>query len=202
MRAAVSAFVAFSTIGLAGCVSVLPEQAVPNALYRLGAITPTDELSRTVVVREPTSVRVLGGQGMVVEGADGGLRLIQNVEWAGRLTRLMQRGLVEALSGDGEGVAVTELTGVPGALEVSWHISDMTISGGNAVCDLDVTVLNGRTREPLATRVIRESLPLGGDRAEDRARALSGVGSDCLESAAQFIADVSKETAEATPPPA
>lgn len=192
MRGSIAVVAALAVAALSGCVSVLPEQSVPNALYRLDAITPNDTLSRNVIVREPTSARVFGGQGMVVEGSDGGLRLIQNVEWAGRLTRLMQRGLVEALSGSGEGVAVTELSGAPGALEISWHISDMTIVGATAVCDLDVTVLDGRTREPLARSAVRETVPVTGDRAADRARALSGVGSACLETAAAFVAGVSE----------
>lgn len=192
MRRSITFLAALASLALAGCISVLPEQSVPNALYRLGPITPNDGLDRNVVVREPTSVRVFGGQGMVAEGGDGGLRLIESVEWAGRLTSLMQRGLVDALSGSGEGVAVSELSGVPGALEVSWHIADMTIIGSSAVCDLDVTVLDGRTREPLATGVVRETVPVNGDRAADRARALSSVGAACLETAAAFVVSVSE----------
>ncbi|MEO0817197.1 MAG: ABC-type transport auxiliary lipoprotein family protein [Pseudomonadota bacterium] len=192
MGKSLAALAATTCLILAGCLSVLPEQAVPNALYRLDAITVNDDLTRNVVVREPTSVRVFGGLGMVVEGRDGGLRLIENVEWAGRLTRLMQKGLVDALSGAGEGVAVTELSGVPGDLEVSWHIADMTIIGDAAVCDLDLTVLDGRTREPLAVGAVRESVGLDADSSAGRAQALSSVGSACVETAAAFVASVTE----------
>ncbi|MEM1105836.1 MAG: ABC-type transport auxiliary lipoprotein family protein [Pseudomonadota bacterium] len=182
---------------LAGCVSVLPEQAVPNALYRIDRPAPVAGADFDTVVREPTSAQIFGGQGMVVQGADGGLRLIEGVEWAGRLTRLMQSGLVDALSGGGEGIAVTELSGVPGAREIVWRVADMTIIGDAAVCRLDVTVLDGRRRAPLADADIERTSPVAGRSGAERAAALSRVGAACLEAAAAFIASVEAPT----PPP-
>ncbi|MEL6663098.1 MAG: ABC-type transport auxiliary lipoprotein family protein [Pseudomonadota bacterium] len=185
---------AFAALVLAAsataCVSVLPAQEVPKALFRLDPITPVDGLTTNVVVREPTSTRVFGGQGMVVEGADDGLRLIGGVEWAGRLTRLMQVGLVDALSGGEDAIAVTELSGAPGGREVVWRISDMTIMGDQAVCALDITILDGRTREPIADGDVRREEPVRGTNAPARAQALSAVGTACVEAAAEFIVDV------------
>lgn len=178
---------ALGALALSGCVSVLPEQDVPNALYRFPVIAPSAGLAADLVVREPSSARVLGGQGMVAEGPDGGLRLISGAEWAGRLTGLMQYGLIDALSGEGAGTAVTALSGAPGAYELSWRIKDMTISGEVARCALSLTLMDGRSRAPLRTVNIEETEPVTGRDPEERARALSMAGEQCVEAAAVAV---------------
>lgn len=182
---------------LSACVSVLPEPPKPNALYRLGDVPASASLPANLIVREPTTERVLGGQAMVVEAADGGLRLIQGAEWAGRLTRLMQSGMIDALSGPGEGIAVSELSGAPGAYELGWRIKDLTLvtgdEGDRAVCALDLTLMEGRSREPVAQGKVRTDLAVSARSPERRAQALSRVARDCLAEAALFVSDAVNE---------
>lgn len=176
---------------LTSCVSVLPEQQTPNALYRLGDIPAVANLSANLVVREPMAERVLGGQDMVVEDSGGGLRLIQGVEWAGRLTRLMQSGLIDALAGEGDGIAIAELAGAPGQYELSWRIKDLTLMTGGeadrAVCALDLTLMEGRSRAPVAQGKVRTDIVVSGRTSERRAQALSQAARDCLAEAAVFV---------------
>lgn len=183
---------------LSACVSVLPEQQTPSALYRLGDVPPVAELDANLVVREPMAERVLGGQDMVVESADGGLRLIQGVEWAGRLTRLMQGGMIDALSGEGDGIAVPELAGAPGAYELSWRIKDLTLFSGEggadrAVCALDLTLMEGRSRAPVSQGKVRTEVAVSARAPERRAQALSQVARDCLAEAAVFVSGAVNE---------
>lgn len=189
MRALKSALAMAAMFAVAGCVSVLPEQAVPNALYRLAPVTPSGDLAENIVVREPTSARVFSGQGMVAQREDGGLRLIAEAEWAGRLTKLLQTGLVDALSGPGEGIAVTELSGAPGSLELVWRVQDMTLVGATAVCHLDITMLDGRTREPLFRNSVLVREEVRGSSTPARAQALSRVAAVCVEEAARLVSD-------------
>ncbi len=189
MRALKSALAMAAIFAAAGCVSVLPEQAVPNALYRLAPVTPSGDLAENIVVREPTSARVFSGQGMVAQREDGGLRLIADAEWAGRLTKLLQTGLVDALSGPGEGIAVTELSGAPGSLELVWRVQDMTLVGPAAVCHLDITMLDGRTREPLFRNSVLVREEVRGSSTPARAQALSRVAAVCVEEAARLVSD-------------
>ncbi|MCI4643930.1 MAG: PqiC family protein [Hyphomonadaceae bacterium] len=189
------AFMALAGLSaLAACVSVLPEQKVPTALYRLGEIPASTALEANIVVREPMAERILGGQNMVAQGEDGGLRLIEDVEWAGRLTRLMQTGLIDALSGPGEGIALTELSGALGQYELSWRIKDLTLvteTGGNvrALCTLELTVMEGRTREPITHGSARAEAPLAGRTPSRKAQALSQAARGCLADAAQFLSE-------------
>lgn len=188
-------FSALAALTLFGaCVSVLPEQETPKALYRLGSIPAAAGLPADIVVREPMAERVLGGQAMVIEGSDGGLRLISGVEWSGRLTRLMQTGLIDALSGDGEGIAMPEITGAPGKYELSWRIKDLSLaSGDRAVCALDLTIMEGRTREPVAHGTVQASLNVRSKTPAQRAQALSEVARECLSEAAYFVSSAVEE---------
>lgn len=179
---------------LAACVSVLPEQTTPKALYRLGDIPPAAALDANLVVREPMATRVLGGQAMIVQGRDDGLRLIEGVEWAGRLTKLMQAGLIDALSAPGRGIALSELTGATGAYELSWQIKDLTLvsnaDGADiAVCDLDLTVLEARTRNPVSKLDVRTETPISARTPERRAQALADASRSCLSEAAERVAE-------------
>ncbi|MEO0466417.1 MAG: ABC-type transport auxiliary lipoprotein family protein [Pseudomonadota bacterium] len=172
----------------ASCVSVLPEQAVPSGLYRLSGVEPVASLQSDLVVREPTAVRLFSGSGMVTSDGDGALRLIVGVEWAGRATQLMQDGLIDAFSSDGEGTALSDMTGAAGAFELSWRVTDLTIMGNEAVCALSLTLLDGRSRTPLARQELSSTIEVASTSPTVRARALSDAAGECVGLAAQFVA--------------
>lgn len=184
--------IVLATAGLtAACVSVLPEQEVPNGVYRLAAIDSDTQLGADVVVREPTASRIFMGQGMVVQDDDGALRLISGVEWAGRPAQLLKGGLIDAFDINSDGTAVTDMTGAVGDYELSWRIKDLTVlqqgNGEDAICALSVTLLDGENRTPIARTNIERTVPVPGSSAAARAGALSRSASDCVEAVADFI---------------
>ncbi len=171
---------------LGGCLSVLPEPNTPGALYRVGAVETLAQLNAHVVIREPEAPRLFAGRDMVVEGADGGLKLVAGAQWAGRFTRLVQVALIDALAG-GEGMALDASSGAPGAYELSWRVADIAVKGARARCVLDLTLLEGRTRAPVATAKVSGEALLGGNQPGDRARALSSASRACVAEAAAFV---------------
>lgn len=175
----------------AACVSVLPEQEVPSGLYRLADIDSNVELIANVVVREPTTARIFAGQGMVVQDSDGALRLISGVEWAGRPAQLLKGGLIDAFDINSDGTAVTDMSGAVGDYELSWRIKDLTIvergNGGDAICGLSVTLLDGETRTPIASTGIERSVPVADSSAAARAAAISQSATNCVEAVADFV---------------
>lgn len=180
------------TIGVltaTACVSVLPEQPTPEAVYSLPDPQAAARLMTNVVIREPDSPRIIGGRKITSVGPDGGLKLVPNVAWADRSTRMFQTALLDAFSNDGEGLAVDDVTGVSGAYELYWRISTFTLSGDEGLCTVQLTLLDGRSREPITKTKVeaRSSSTANGDPA--RARALADAGRLCVEQAAQVIAD-------------
>lgn len=177
----------------AGCVSVLPEPEVPAGLYRLGDIQPSLNLEHTLIVREPEGGRVFGGRALASENSDGALRLIKGVEWAQSASRMLQSGLLDTFGTKGGGVALAKDVGAPGTFELAWRMSDFTVSGVNARCELEVTLLDGRTREPIKQQEVRASAIAVSDKASDRANALAEAARACVQGTAQFIAEVDRE---------
>ena len=175
---------------LTACVSVLPEPETPKGLYRLGDLQPSVNISRTLIVREPEGGRVFGGKALASEGRDGALRLIRGVEWATPATRMLQLGLLDTIGTDGGGLAIAKGTGAPGDLELSWRVSDFTVSGESARCRLELTLLDGKTRTPVMQRRVETSASSQSDKSTDRANAMVEAARDCVQEAAEVIAAV------------
>ena len=182
--------IAASAVLVSACVSVLPEPEVPNGLYRLGNIQPSASLTRNLVVREPEGGRVFGGKTLASESEDGALRLIRGAEWAEPASRMLQIGLLDAFGTDGGGVAVEKGVGAPGELELAWRMSDFTVSGVTARCELELTLLNGRTREPIMQRHVETVASVESNKPGDRANALAEAAEECIQETASVIAAV------------
>lgn len=174
-------------LALSACVSVLPEPEVPSGLYRLGNIEASVPISRTLIVREPEGARIYSGKPMVAVGEDGALRLIRGVEWAQPASRMLQMGLLDSFGTDGGGLALAKATGAPADLELAWRISEFTVSDTLARCEFELTLLEGRSRKPLAQMNIEASAVASSDKAVARARALVSAARDCVTQSASAI---------------
>ena len=148
---------------LGGCLSVLPEPEAPNALYEVQARElPNLSLSANLIIREPESVRVFAGESIVAQGTDGGLKLVPGVEWAGPSTQILQLALMDTFnSGNGAGIAVTPSSGSRAPYELDWRITDLSLRGSSAVCELQLILLDGRTRNPIGKFAVRETVNAG-----------------------------------------
>lgn len=178
----------FSLAAVTACVSVLPEKSAPDALYRLGPLEATHEISASIMVREPVASRLYAGRAIASEGKDGGMRLVRGVEWADSATRMMQAALVDSLKGEGEHVAVTATMGAPSDFELVWRVSDFTLKGETARCRLEATLLDGKSRRALAQETFATSAVAVGKQNAERAKALTEAGRACISELGSFVA--------------
>lgn len=188
---------AVGVLAAASCVSVLPEQPKPQAVYPLPQPQSFARLATNVVIREPDAPRLYAGRTITSQAPDGGLQVLPNVQWADRATRMFQTTLLEAFTDEGEGLAVDDVTGVSGQYELYWRVSKFTLDAGEGVCKLQLTLLDGRSREPIAQEMLEASSEALGEDDMARARALGDAGRQCIEKAAAVIAEEAVDRSEA-----
>lgn len=183
----------FAAASLSACVSILPEQKAPEGLYRFGPMEALHMIDASVVIREPEASRLFGGRAIAAEDLSGALRLVNGVEWSDSATRMMQVALLDTLGSENGGVAVASDTGAPTDYELAWRISDFTLSGIEARCRIEATLMDGRSRKVLAqTNVSTKAIALDSTNAS-RAKALTDAGRACVSDIAAFV--VEKTTA-------
>lgn len=172
---------------LAGCVSVLQQPEAPDAYYRIGPMEPMHKLSATVTIREPEASRIFSGRTIAAEDATGALRIVRGVQWTDNATEMMQGALLDSLSGEGAFAALPSDSAGPTQFELNWRISDFTLSGDQARCRLDATLVTGRTRTVVSqTSLATTAIALDGSNAS-RAKALTDAGRACVSELAAFI---------------
>ncbi len=172
---------------LAACVSVLPEPKVPQGLYRFAPMEVVQDLDASIIIREPDASRLVAGRAIAAEDSAGALRLVPNVEWTDSATRLMQMAMLDALDGQGEGKAFPPETGAVAAYELSWQVTDFTLSGTTGRCRVRATLLDGASRSVLDQTVVSASANAAGKSNADRAKALGEAGRACVSDVAAFV---------------
>lgn len=175
-----------ASVMIAGCVSVLPEPTTPDALYRVETQTKLDGLSADLVVREPEAPRLIAGQGMVSEGADGGLRLIPGVEWSGNATRQIQLAMIDNFDVDTGRHALLPELGVAARYELATHLKTLHVQGDAARCVMTVSMINAQSRHLMRSKEVRSTHIADSNSSRDRALALQAAASDCAAQAAAF----------------
>lgn len=151
------------TLLLTGCVSVLPDPVVPDALYRLRVSSSPIQgepvrLSRNVTVYEPDGSTLLLGKGVVFEDEAGGLSVMRKAQWSDPASRLLQNLLLDRLSiraPDSEGMALSEQSGAAAPVELHWQARDFFVRDGNAIATFRVTLLTGRSRQVVGQFEVR-----------------------------------------------
>lgn len=176
---------------LAGCVSVLPEPEAADALYRFGPMPATHQLSAVVSVREPDAPRLFGGRAIASQASDGSLRLVPGVEWADRATRMFQLSLLDALGSSANGAAISASEARAGDYVLSWRISDFSLMGDTARCQLELTLIPETPEGSMAQTGITNTATASGRSASARAQAMAEAGRECVRQAADFVANAS-----------
>ncbi|MEQ9314266.1 MAG: ABC-type transport auxiliary lipoprotein family protein [Henriciella sp.] len=174
---------------LSACVSVLPEQPKPKALFDVENAHGSIPLAANVVIREPDAPRLFASRNMTSTGANGGYQVVPGISWVDRSTRLLQITMIDSFSTTGAGLAVDDAAGVSTALELYWRVTELTLSGNEGVCALQLTLLDGRTRAPLAQTAVSSRSVATGKAAQERAKALSAAARECVAQGAQFVSE-------------
>lgn len=176
-----------AVIALGGCVSVLPEPEVPDALYRISATGTPTVISQTVMVREPDAPQIMSGRAMVREDGSGAIRLVPGIEWAGRSTRLMQLALVDSFGGGDGGVVLPE-SGIKADYELSIRFTTLGFQGEAAICQGAASLIDVRTRQIVA----QDRIDVSQAGPQTGATALKAASEACVTEFATFLSDALK----------
>lgn len=168
------------------CVSVLPEPEAPEALYRVEAETLHSGLLEDLIVREPEAPRLISGQNIISEGADGGLRVVRGVEWSGPSTRQIQLAMVNSFKISEAGNAVLPELGVLAPFELASQLKVLRLRGDTGICEMAVSLISTRDRSLLARTEITARQEADSGSARDRAGALKAAASSCAGQATEF----------------
>lgn len=162
---------------LTGC-GALGGKPAPLDTYQLSAPGPDTEQKRgstQILIAEPSALKSLDGENIVVEPAAGSIQFLKGAQWADRLPRVVQARLAEAFQRSGQFGGV----GLPGeGLAIDYQVIteirafQIRVSGGDqARIEIAVKILNDRN---------------GAVRAQKTFTAVSGVsgsGNDAYVSA-------------------
>lgn len=180
---------------LAGCVSVLPEPDGPDALYAIEAASERQNLAVSLLVRTPDAPQIVSGQAIAREDEVGAIRLIPKVEWSESAMRLLQLAIVESFGLEGDGTAVLSDTGLLAKYELLSHVRTFNLRGDDAVCAVDVMIVNVQTGQILDRSSVDIVRPVLSSRATDRARAMKDTAEVCVADIVDFAATSLNRTA-------
>lgn len=185
--------VAAVAASLAGCGSLIGGGAEPLDTYELTAPAPTTSGARAsrrqVLVAEPTALKSLDSENVVIKPTAGVIQYLKGAQWADRLPRVVQSRMVEALQNSGRVGGV----GLPGeGLAIDYQVSidirsfEIRLDGGDrADVELYVKVLNDRNGVVRSSRVFSATAPVSGSGNDDFIDALDRA----FRVAAQDIVD-------------
>ena len=167
---------------LGGCAA-LPGFSTPDATFSLGdppALPAVPAANRRqILVQEPTALRLLDSNQIVIRVSDSALQYLADSQWNDRLPALVEAKLVQAFentgslggvgrSGDGLAIDFQLLTTIR-TFEV--------VAFGSPVANVELSLrlLNDRDGVVVAQRVFRASAPVTGTENEAYVQALDAA---------------------------
>lgn len=183
---------AFATLALGGCVSVLPTPTIPSALISLPAEranAPADPLQADVAVYVPESSRAFAGSDIAVRDNQE-LIYLSDVRWSDIAPALLQGAVVNSLTkASGPGRAVPGQLGAQTDYDVRWRIIELSVGKNTSPvrAEVQVTLMDSGTRRMIAQQTfLSEGDP--ADRApRARAAALALVAQKLADDVAAFV---------------
>ena len=165
---------------LGGCAAVPGFGPAPVDAYDVGVPALSEGGRRLpyrqVLVPEPSALKVLDGQNIVIRGRDGSVQYLGGARWSDRLPKVVQERLIEAyqeserLGGvgrPGEGLAIDY------QVIVDLRAFEVRVNGGDhAYVELFARVLNDRNGVVRASRDFSATVPVGGKGTADFIAAL------------------------------
>lgn len=155
---------------LSGCAALPGFKPAPLDTYNLTApagATAGRRLGRTqVLIGQPSALKSLDGQDIVIEPSPGTIEYLKGAQWSDRLPRVVQAGLLETFQRSGrlggvgkagEGLAIDyQVISDIRAFQISVGKPDM------ASIEIYVKVLNDRTGVVRASRTFTVETPVEG----------------------------------------
>lgn len=184
---------AFATLALGGCVSVLPTPTIPSALISLPADranAPADPLQADVAVYLPESSRAFSGSDIAVRDNQE-LIYLSDVRWSDIAPALLQGALVNSLTkASGPGKAVPGQLGAQTDYDVRWRIIDLSAGKNTSPvhAEVQVTLVDSGTRRMIAQKTFETEGTPSDKAPRARAAALALVTQKLADDVAAFVA--------------
>jgi cholesterol transport system auxiliary component len=157
--------------GLLSLALLLPGCASTPKLdtYELSAPSPAEGARRRgvqVLIAEPSALKALDGQNIVIKPAPGVIEYLKGAQWADRLPKVVQARLADSFQNSGRFGGV----GRPGeGLAIDYQVIvdirafEVSVGGGDSAnIELFVRVLNDRDGVVRASRTFEASAPVSG----------------------------------------
>ncbi|MEP9388281.1 ABC-type transport auxiliary lipoprotein family protein [Mesorhizobium sp. KR9-304] len=157
------------SILLSGC-ALLGAGSKPLDTYELTAPAAGDGRGRSyrqILIAEPSALKALDGQNIVISTAPGNIQYLKGAQWADRLPKVVQARLAETFQRSGEFKGV----GKPGeGLAIDYQVIveirafEVRVDGGaRADVELFVRLLNDRNGTVRAEKVFTATAPVTGE---------------------------------------
>jgi cholesterol transport system auxiliary component len=182
------------SIGLSGCVNVLPKPTVPLALIELPAgraKAPSSPLRADVAVMPPDSGRAYSGVDIAVR-AEQELVYLADVRWADAAPRLLQGAVIESLSkAEGDGQVAPAQLGARVDYDLRWRLVDLSTGYDVAPVRVEVeaSLVDSRSRRIVAQQRFATTATPTSATPRDRVAALAIAAQTAADQVAAFVAD-------------
>ncbi|MGE0499406.1 MAG: ABC-type transport auxiliary lipoprotein family protein [Rhizobiaceae bacterium] len=176
---------------LPGCAGLPFSSPAPLDTYELSAPAPDNARRRRgvqLLVAEPSALKALDGEKIVVKPAPGEIQFLKGAQWADRLPRVVQARLAEAFQASGSFGGV----GKPGeGLAIDYQVVteirafEIRVGGGEqARVELFVRLLNDRNGVVRSARVFEASAAVSGS---DNAAYIAALDAAFRSVAAEIV---------------
>jgi cholesterol transport system auxiliary component len=179
----------FAALVISGCAALPGGGPAPLDTYELSAPTPDTGRARRgtqVLIAEPSALKSLDGQNIVITPAPGAIQFLKGAQWADRLPKVVQARLAESFQQSGgfggvgrpgEGLAID--------YQVLTEIRAFQINvgqGSRADVEIFAKVLNDRNGVVRASRTFKASQSVGSGSGNDAyVRALDAAFGDVAD---------------------
>ncbi len=165
--------------------------------YELSAPSPDTGRRHSgiqVLIAEPSALKALDGQNIVIKPAPGVIQYLKGAQWADRLPRVVQARLAEKFQKSGRFGGI----GKPGeGLAIDYQVIvdirafEVRVGAGEgANIELFVKVLNDRNGEVRASRTFEASAPVGGSGNDAYVAALDAAFGEAATEIVKWSAKV------------
>jgi cholesterol transport system auxiliary component len=199
----VSGSVACLALLLSGCVSILPEPVIPEALIALPAdraMASASPLRADIVVFPPDATKAYSGVDIAVR-TDQEIIYLSAVRWVDSAPRLLQGAVIDALvRSGGEGRAVPAQLAARGDYDLRWRIVDLSTGKDSLPVHVvvDANLVDSGTRRILQQKRFETTGTPRSGSARDRAAALALAVQQASDQVASFVAEYAVPVADTT----
>jgi cholesterol transport system auxiliary component len=163
---------------LAGCSSTASNDTFDLSINAGAAKTTQGQRNRQLLIAEPTAVKALDSENIVVRLSPSEMQYLAKSQWSDRLPKLVQSKLVEAFEDTGRFGGV----GRPGqGLAIDYQVAseirtfEVLTTSRQAVVELSVKLINDRNGSVRSQKVFRSVAPISGSENANYVKALDAA---------------------------